>query len=119
MRISECCDIDYVLVIFVSFNLIDNGQEAPGNSYSYCRKKCIYVFHINLPLVSTLSLCSLRSLDGGHYAREKCRVLLGAAGGLTTHIYIILYIYLFNLIGRELVLCGKIGMCSSNANSRV
>jgi hypothetical protein len=39
----------------------------------------------NLPLVSTLSLCSLRSLDGGHYAREKCRVLLGAAGGLTTH----------------------------------
>ena len=22
--------MDYVLVIFVSFNLIDNGQEAPG-----------------------------------------------------------------------------------------
>ena len=37
-----------MLVIFASFNLIDNAQEAPGNSYSYCRKKCMYVFQINV-----------------------------------------------------------------------
>ena len=49
----------------------------------------------NLPLVSTLSLCSLRSLDGGHYAREKCRELLGAAGGLTTHTHTHIYIYIY------------------------
>ena len=28
VRIAECCDIYEVLVIFVSFNLIDNGYRT-------------------------------------------------------------------------------------------
>ena len=42
-RIAECCEIDYVLVIFVSFNLINHNQEAPENIYSYLEKNaCMY-----------------------------------------------------------------------------
>ena len=42
-RIAECCEIYYVLVIFVSFNLINNSQEVPENIYSYLEKNaCMY-----------------------------------------------------------------------------
>ena len=42
-RIAECCEIDYVLVIFVSFNLINDSQEVPENIYSYLEKNaCMY-----------------------------------------------------------------------------
>ena len=44
-RIAECCEIDYVLVIFVSFNLINNSQEAPENIYSYLETNA-YMYYI-------------------------------------------------------------------------
>ena len=46
VRIAECCDIYDVLVIFVSFNLIDNGSRT-RISTAIVQKKCRYVLHIN------------------------------------------------------------------------
>ena len=46
MRIAECCDIYDVLVIFVSFNLIDNGSRT-RISTAIVKKKRRCVSHIN------------------------------------------------------------------------
>lgn len=46
VRIAECCDIYDVLVIFVSFNFIDNGSRT-RISTAIVQKKCRYVLHIN------------------------------------------------------------------------
>ena len=46
MRIAECCDIYDVLVIFVSFNLIDNRSRTRISTAIVKKKKCRYVLHI-------------------------------------------------------------------------
>lgn len=50
MRIVECCDIYDVLVIFVSFNFIDNGF-CMRIFIVIVKKKCWYVLYINMKRV--------------------------------------------------------------------